>query len=328
MSYWRNQSHKPDLNNEWFRSRNNQHSKSRRSNNEEYQPKFLQFLSTQSATERGVFMKTDIGKEVFCRRAGLTEDGWENKMMEFFDDLNKRFYDIKIKYSKNVPSFAIDLYLAENVGEITLDCEAIFTNLSMKFDPLTIWHGRQLPLALRKHSLARKSDRGWVNAQIESCKHFKNHTNLPQKYIVDKYLALLEDKKSKAKITPVDYDAWKQYEYDKNYVTTNVKIAVWLNKYIPQNVYDKFFVCTDLICMHMFTSMGKPISSSYINGRCANHKSATFGKSCPSLPNYMYNKDDHDVVDYGEQSFVNEYISPLKIYVSYPSHAFILAPFG
>ena len=165
-----------------------------------------------------------------------------------------------------------------------------------------------------------------MSAQIEAAKAFRYHDFLPQKDLVRKLL----DKQMSGGINNTnhqitDYDRWKTYEFDPNYVKKHVKISQWINLHIAQNVYDVFYVCPEWICAQMNFQLGKPQSSKYLNAQCESHKNGTCDKACTELPMYMYTLEECNSWNYDNQSFVTEYVEPLKKQVCHVSYIAILA---
>ena len=74
-------------------------------------------------------------------------------------------------FSQRLP-FSIDLYLPEEEHEIARDCELVQKHLEKDFDAFRLLHGRLLPLILRKHVAARRSNRNWDKARQEAAKGF------------------------------------------------------------------------------------------------------------------------------------------------------------
>ena len=253
---------------------------------------FMQWIPPSEAHKRGVYMFNDKDP---LHRAGMNQHLWTNSLLELFDKDNKTFFQMKQSHSYEQPAFSIDLYLAEEEDEIRADCELVKKHLKQDFDALALWHGRQLPLRLRKHVAARRSSTNWDKALQEAAKGFKYRTNLPQYGLVHEILND-EMKEATADNTRMqqknNFDAWKKYKFDENYDRKYVKISYWLHYYIAQNVYSKFYVCPEWILAQMTFYLGKPISSEYLNGQCESHKNGSSGKSMTSWPVYMYSQEE------------------------------------
>ena len=273
---------------------------------------FMQWIRVSEAHKRGVYMFNDKDP---LHRAGMNEDLWTKSLLELFDTDNKTFFKIKQTHSHEQPRFSIDLYLAEEEDEIRRDCKLVKKHLKQDFDALALWHGRQLPLRLRKHVAARRSSTNWDKALQEAAKGFKYRTNLPQYGLVDK---LLDDEMKETTGDNVrmqqkyNFDAWKKYKFDENYDRKYVKISYWLHYYISQNVYSKFYVCPEWILAQMTFYLGKPISSEYLNGQCESHKNGSSGKSMTGWPVYMYSQEECNECGCDDKSFIHEYAEPLK----------------
>ena len=282
-------------------------------------PKFLMWISAKEANARQVHMFHT--KDVPIYRASMNEYAWTNAMLALFDELNKTFFEEKQKYADIIPSWCIDLYLAENYEEIAKDCELMLKHGKGNYDALALRHGRRLPLQLRKQTVMRKSDQNWDTALVEAARRFRNQENLPQykmvKKIMEEHHNNQQQQQTKKGARKIDPEAWKKYEIDQNYVKEHKKVSEWINLYIRQNAYDSFYVCPEWVCAQLNFQLGKPTGNKYAHQQCENHKNGSFGKAVTELPTYMYSLEECSETAFATTSFVNEYVEPLKQNVCY-----------
>ena len=249
-------------------------------------------------------------KDAPIYRARLKGYDWESLLLSYFDQTNIHFFQIKIKHGPQPPPpFAIDLYLAETTQEITNDVQLVKDNLGIQFDMLVLFHGRKLPIGMRKHGVCVKSLNAWHSVEVEAIKPFRNSCNLPQQQLINEILARTQQVPCKK--PPLHKpDTWKSYKVPTKYDKVSLTAAEWLNKRIEQNCYSKIYISPEWVCAQMHLAMGKTSKLTLISPQTENHKNGTLGKSVLKLPPYIYKESELNEFD--NQSFVNEILKPLK----------------
>ena len=261
--------------------------------------KVPQWTSIAQAESQNYPVRDKAGRTLLYM--GMNTNQWTQCMLSLLDEDNRQMFHWQLQYvppGDTSPACPICLFLIETVNQIEAMIKYIVDQgVDCKYVAADLFNGRRWVKRVRCLAIDRKSNVRFENDQMIAGQKLQ-HLQIPQHDFIQSLMNKRSqqpkhlNKQKQINEQCAMFDKWTPPKQPPT-PFRDVRLNGWLEMHWPQMQIGPVLLCSEFIVLSFgFYAMQPARDDTTADPRCESHKSSSFNKSIPTLPDYIYRPDE------------------------------------